>query len=163
MNVAISSIDCRPPAPDEWIRVRAGAERIAATGAVRAPDTGYLYIVSADLWPRLGDRIEWICPRACINGVGQVFIWPIAVPGPRGDQRSWLAAAGLVAGLAEQKWIRLEIDREHEQYRIATEGGKHLPAPVWPAGDFLDLLGDAFRGRIVATPDHPLIGKWGRA
>jgi hypothetical protein len=162
MNVAVSPINCRPPTPDEWIRVRAGGERVGTTGAVRAPDTGRLYIVSAELWSRLGDRIEWICPRACINEVGQVFIWPIPVPGPGGDQQSWLAAARLVAGLAEQKWIRLEVDREHEQYRIATEGGKHLPDPVWPAGDFLDLLCNAFRGHIVATADHPLIGMWGR-
>lgn len=163
MNVTVSSIDCRPPAPDDWFRVRAGGERVAATGAVRAPDTGDLYIVTAEFWQRLGDRIEWICPRLCINQTGQVFIWPIEVPGPNGDARSWLAAAPLVADLAEQAWIRLEIDREHEQYRIATEGGRELPAPVWPAGDFLDLLYDAFRGRIVATADHPLIGMWGRA
>lgn len=163
MNVGVSSIDCRPPCPDEWIRVRAGVERVAATGAVRAPDTGRLYIASAELWPRLGDRIEWICPRACVNEAGQVFIWPIPVPGPHGDQHSWPAAVGLVTVLAEQKWIRLEIDREREQYRIATEGGKHLPEPVWPAGDFLDLLCDAFRGRVITTADHPLIGMWGRA
>ncbi len=163
MNASVSSISCRLPGPNEWIRVRTGVERVAATGAVRAPDTGRLYLVTADFWPHLGDRIEWICPRTCINHAGQVFIWPIPVPGPGGDRDSWLVAAGLVAGLAEQRWIRLEIDREREQYRIATEGGVDLPEPVWPAGTFTDLLADAFRGCVVATADHPLIGKRGWA
>jgi hypothetical protein len=163
MSFGVSSISCRPPAPDEWIRVRAGGERVAATGAVRDADTGRLYLVAADYWTKLGDRIEWICPRACINHAGHVFIWPIPVPGPGGDRSSWLVAAGLVAGLAEQRWIRLEIDREREQYRIATDGGVNLPEPVWPAGDFVDLLQGAFRGCVVTTADHPLIGRRGRA
>jgi hypothetical protein len=163
MNVSVSSISCRPPAPDEWIRVRAGGERVTATGAVRAPDTGRLYLVAADFWNQLGDRIEWICPRACINHSGQLFIWPIPLPGPAGDRRSWPVAAGLLAGLAEERWIRLEIDRERQQYRIATEGGIDLPEPVWPAGDFIDFLEDAFRGCVVTTAEHPLIRKWGRA
>jgi hypothetical protein len=162
MNARVALLPCRSPAPDEWFRVRPGAERCATAAAVRDPDTGRLYMAGADLWPGLGSRIEWICPRACMNQIGQIFIWPIAVPGPGGDPRSWLAATRLVACLAEQRWIRLEIDREREQYRIATEAGRDLPEPVWPATDFLELLGDAFRGRLVTTPEHPFVRKWVR-
>jgi hypothetical protein len=163
MRTIVSSIDCRPPAPDEWIRVRAGVERVPVTVALRDPDTGRLYLVGAELWDQLGERIEWVCPRACINHDGRVFIWPVPAPGPGGDPHSWVAAAGLVADLAEQRWIRLEIDREREQYRLATEGGSGLPEPAWPAAGFVDVLRDALRGCVIATADHPLIRKGGLA
>jgi hypothetical protein len=31
------------------------------------------------------------------------------------------------------------------------------PVPIWPEREFIDIVDETFRDRIIATPDHELI------
>jgi len=164
MNARQPSIECRSPRADELIRVRPGPERNFATAALRDRDTGVLYLVVGRLWPMLGNRAEWVCPRACINDRGEVFIWPMPFPPPNGQPDSWLQSARAVADLAELRWIAVTIDNTKQQYRIGALGRDREPGePIWPEVEFIDLVMEAFRGHGIVDEDHPLIRMGGKS
>jgi hypothetical protein len=151
-------IVCRDPDKDEWIRVKSGEERRAVTPALRHPDTGDVYIASTDLWPMLASKLLWVGPRVCINHEGEIFVWAVPFPPIVGGARIWPGPAGIVADLAEMKWCRVSLDSNSGQYTVATISTRDkAPEPAWPDIDFLDAAADAFRGRVIMTPDHPLL------
>lgn len=154
-------ISCREPKRTEWFRVRPGLESVTTTGAVRDPDTGVLYLLHGELWSRVGRGVDWICPRVCVNNAGQVFLWPVPMPGPEAEWSPWFPAGQAVASLAEATWVRAEIDTRNREYRVETASGRDLPEPVWPPSDYLELMHAAFHGRVIDSIAHPLIRKGG--
>jgi len=123
---------------------------------------GELYLVVGQLWPRLADRLEMVCPRLCGNLDGEMFVWPVPTPTPgRGGAAPWRETAGVLAGLAEMRWCRVVANEAAGQYVVSTlKDDDAPPPPAWPVGDFLDVLHTAFRGRFIASEDHPLVPNW---
>ena len=152
------SIPCRPPMPSELFRVKPGIERDLSTPTVRHPDTGALFIVMGQAWPSDGRGLNWICPRACINHNGQLFLWPIPMPYPGGASDMWSESGRHIANLAEYQWTRVLVDNKSRQYRVGhTDDVGDLVEPDWSVADFLPLLQAAFRGQIIRRRDHPLM------
>ena len=138
MSTMLPPIDCRSPRADDWIRVKPGPESCFNTPVLRDPSSGELYLVVGQLWPRLSDRLAMVCPRLCANHDGEMFVWPVPTPTPgRGG-----------------------ADEAAGQYVVSTLKNDDAPPPTWPADDFLDVLHAAFRGRVIASEDHPLVPNW---
>jgi hypothetical protein len=59
------------------------------------------------------------------------------------------------------RWCRVVADEAAGQYVVSTlKDDDAPPPPTWPADDFLDVLHAAFRGRVIASEDHPLVPNW---
>lgn len=158
MSIFTPPIVCRDPAHDEWFRVKPGDERMCTTPTLREPETGELYLVKGDLWPLLGPHALWVSPRICVNHRGELFVWAVPVlplhlrvnpdPGP----------AGLLAELAAIKWTKAAYDVRSGKYFVGVaDKRENLPPPSWPELGIFDALEEAFRGRVIATYDHPLL------
>jgi len=162
MSATLPPIACRNPQADEWIRVKPGPESRFNTPVLRDPSSGELYLVVGQLWPRLADRLEMVCPRLCGNLDGEMFVWPVPTPtSGRGGEAPWRETAGVLAGLAEMRWCRVVANEAAGQYVVSTlKDDDAPPPPAWPVGDFLDVLHAAFRGRFIASEDHPLVPNW---
>jgi hypothetical protein len=162
MSTMLPPIACRSPQADEWIRVKPGPESRFNTPVLRDPSSGELYLVIGQLWPRLADRLVVVCPRLCVNHVGEMFVWPVPTPTPgRGGAAPWWEATGVLTSLAEMRWCRVVADETARQYVVSTlKDNDAPPPPTWPEGDFLDVLEAAFQGRLIASDDHPLIPNW---
>jgi hypothetical protein len=162
MNTTLPPINCRSPRPDEWIRVKPGAESRFNTPVLRDPTSGELYLVVGQLWPRLADRLAMVCPRLCVNHDGEMFVWPVPTPTPgRGGAAPWRETAGVLASLAEMQWCRVVSDEAAGQYVVSTlKDNDAPPPPTWPEFDFLDVLQAAFQGRYIVSDDHPLFQNW---
>ena len=152
------SIACRTPMLSEVFRVKPGIERDLSTPTVRHPDTGALFIVIGQAWPSDGRRLNWICPRACVNHNGQLFLWPIPMPNPGSESDSWSESGRHIANLAEGRWTRVSVDKMSQQYRVGQmDDVGDLREPDWSVVDFLSILQAAFRGQIIRRRDHPLL------
>ena len=155
-------IACRSPRTAEWIRIKPGPEGLLNTAVLRHPYSGELYLVSGHLWPRLAGRLAMVCPRLCVNHDGEMFVWPVPTPTPgRSGAAPWRETAGVLASLAEMRWCRVVADEAARQYVVSTlKDDDAPPPPTWPADDFLDVLHAAFRGRLIASENHPLVPNW---
>ena len=161
MSNTLPPIVCRNPRADEWIRVKPGPESRFNTPVLTDPSSGELYLVVGQLWLRMTDRLSMVCPRLCVNHVGEMFVWPVPTLTPgRGGGAPWRETAGVLASLAEMRWCRVVADDAVGQYVVSTLKDNDVPPPNWPDGDFLDVLHAAFRGRLITSDDHPLFPNW---
>jgi hypothetical protein len=70
----------------------------------------------------------------------------------------WHQSAAEAAERAMTCWVRVTANRSLGAYEIFEATG-NLPEPVWPEHSFPEILKIAFRGRVVDSPDHPLVLK----
>ena len=57
---------------------------------------------------------------------------------------------------AKLVWLRITANKDLGGYDIFEATAK-LPEPIWPDTTLDELLTIAFRGRIITTPDHPVV------
>jgi hypothetical protein len=63
-----------------------------------------------------------------------------------------------MVALAQDHWVRIVANQRIKGYDPFTPVAT-LPEPDWPEKDFATLIELAFEGRIIQTPDHPVIGR----
>ena len=87
----------------------------------------------------------------CVDGGGQIFVWPVAAVG---SDNQWHRSARKAVEEARSKWIRMIP--ANAGYRIFHPTSP-MPEPEWPDTPFGELLDSAFEGRVIDSMDHPVI------
>jgi hypothetical protein len=93
-----------------------------------------------------------------INRQGVVRVWPVKLPDADGKINPWHHSAAEAAERAMSCWVRVTANMSLGAYELFEATG-NLPEPVWPEHSFQEILGIAFRGRVVDSLEHPLVLK----
>jgi hypothetical protein len=94
-----------------------------------------------------------------INRHDAVFIWPVKLPtGSNDGGNSWSESALMCTEEAKTAWIKIRGNRGSGSYDVTRAIGQ-LEDPKWPQKSFRDLVELAFNGKVVDSPDHPVILK----
>jgi hypothetical protein len=118
---------------------------------------GEIYLIA----PKLRDSLlEERCVsvmrlRLAVNRQGDIFVWPIRLPGVDGTSNSWNESALEVADRASESWVRLSANRRVGAYDIAVASISEDPR--WPDKPFNDVLRIAFKGKVIDSLDHPVL------
>jgi hypothetical protein len=80
------------------------------------------------------------------------FIWPMKV-NPDGRENAWNTSSERFAEEAKLKWAR-RVNRK-TGYGTKFAPGDHLP-PTWPDKSWKSIIADAFAGRVIDSPEHPV-------
>src|SRR5262249_23742991 len=115
-----------------------------------------VYQVSSVLLPLLSGEKALKPTRLvlCIDRQGELYFWPLRIPGPDGREDDWMTSALAVAEAAKTQWVRLVA---------GSKGYKHLttraeiPEPSWPLKTFDELLEIAFKKRRIASESDPIL------
>lgn len=88
-----------------------------------------------------------------------VFLWPVSLPqaDEKGRVNSWVESAHIAVEEAQQGWISLRSDRALSCYTIHKPMSPTMTSPMWPKESFEDLLGIAFRDRMIVDENHPIV------
>ena len=91
-----------------------------------------------------------------IDRQGNIFLWPVRLPGPDGRLDDWNQSSHKNAELAKVNWTRsgANMDAGHYDTHIALGD---LPEPEWPDLSFQEIVKIAFRDKIIDSPDHPVL------
>jgi hypothetical protein len=150
------------PEPNTWVRVRGGEEYSAvidlmvATNASNSNDRNPLYVATDDVRPELE---RFVKPHRVAVGVTYhdkvEFLWTRSVGS--GDN-TWTASVMRAMDRAETHLVTLESDRVLNEYRVnvaprSAEWGE----PKWHDRTLEDVLGLAFRDRIINSMDHDIV------
>ncbi|MFO0897585.1 MAG: hypothetical protein U0836_09205 [Pirellulales bacterium] len=85
------------------------------------------------------------------------FFWPIPLAMAGATANRWHASAMTAAERSIDAWVRIEADMNAGCYIINIAEGE-LPPPVWPeALEMRDYLRLAFKGRMIASYEHPVV------
>jgi hypothetical protein len=94
-----------------------------------------------------------------ITRQGTVFLWPIrSAYDASGKINTWNESSATAARAAMDRWVRVESNLQQKVYEIHEALG-NIPDPAWPETPFSELLGQGFQGRVIETPDHPLVAR----
>ncbi len=94
--------------------------------------------------------------RVAIDRHNNVFLIPVPLPGEDGKRNPWHESLADAVGFAEKVWIRITANMHAGAYDVYQAEG-NLPEPEWPVVSMEELIGVAFRGKVIQDIDHPVI------
>jgi hypothetical protein len=159
----IHTVTVDKPPSESWFRVHPdrndqGDEMFFDTKLLclkNGPDRG-TYQVDPDLWPLLEGEKTFKPFRLvlCIDRQGQVYLWPLRLPGDTGREDDWMTSALSIAEQAKTEWVRMVAGPR--DFKSKTSGAV-LSDPVWPEQTFDELLELAFRKRRIVSETDPIL------
>jgi hypothetical protein len=94
--------------------------------------------------------------RVAIDRHNNVFLIPVPLPGEDGKRNPWHDSLASAVSLAESTWIRIGANMHVGAYDVYRAEG-NIPEPEWPDVSMEELIGVAFRGKVIPDIDHPVI------
>ena len=132
------------------------AYRFTPAAIIEVREDRETYLVTPEMAPGLQGEFASATLFLTVNRQGQVQLWPVKLPGPDGRPNEWNRTAAAAAERAMEKWVRVTSSMSLGAYEIFEASG-NIPEPVWPDHSFEEIVGIAFRDRLVDRPDHPLV------
>ena len=154
----ITSVACRKPHKQEFIRVRAGEENRFTTGAFTDKDSRETYLVSPAVRDHLAGYVVPTMLVVCVSRNSPIpFLWPLTIPGLDGRPCSWHVSGIEAARIAEMQWTKVVSDGSASCYVPHVAIG-NLPEPDWSLVPTIgELLKLSFKDRFIGSTDHPVL------
>jgi hypothetical protein len=153
----LRTVPVRKPNKQDYVRVHPGADYRANVPVIELQEDRELYVVSGkDLLAELATEVKYVTLYTAVNRDGVIFLWPVALPGLDGKDLLWWKSAREAAAIAVDTWIRVYANMSLGAYEmLAAE--KLTIEPAWPEVSFQELIRIAFKDRLIADLDHPVI------
>ena len=152
----ITTVPIRKPHRQEFVRVHPDEARRLQTAVIEIKEDRETYLIDPSLWPELSDEVVPKILFTTITRQGDVFLWPIRLPGSDGRLDNWNQSAIKAAEHAMQHWIRVSANMSLGAYELWRAGGE-LDEPTWPDMSFAELMQIAIKDRWITTYDHPVL------
>lgn len=152
----LTTVPCRKPNRQEFVRVRPGEDWRLETGVFEDKMNREIYLVVKNLWDELTGEVYPACLFVATNRQGDVFLWPTKLPGADGRSNTWNDSALAAARMAESKWVRVAANMQAGMYDV-FEAASELSEPTWPELSFTEILKLCFKDRFIQNVDHPAI------
>ena len=152
----LSTVPVGKPNRQDFVRVHPDASRRIQVAIIDYERDFYLLV--PEVAAALPNEFKAVTLYTAINRQGTVRLWPVPLPSPDGRQNIWHTSHAEAAETAQRTWVRVSANMSLGAYDVYQAAGT-IPDPEWPDLPFSEILEIAFRGRILRTLDHPLVGK----
>jgi hypothetical protein len=154
----VTTIPVRKPRRLEFIRTsRDPAMWRETTVFVDEQDRNETYYVPPEMRGELLGATKDVTLVLTATAQRVVMVWPLTLPMDDGRRNHWTESAREGAERAKDRWIRVVPDMSLGAYQIYQAVGAETPDPTWPEMSPNDVLELAFKGRVIDTPDHPIV------
>lgn len=152
----ITTVPCRKPSKQEFVRTRAGEEWSLDTLFIEDQESREYYLVA----PGFRDHViqDAFVARlvTAVTRSGDLFLWLLKLPGPDGRSNRWNDSALAAAHIAETKWVRVASNMSSGCYDVFKSDGIKVE-PNWPELTFNEILKYCFKDRFIDSLDHPFL------
>jgi hypothetical protein len=154
----LTTVPARKPNPQDFVRVHPSSDYRENFAMIDLNDDREDYLVRPELLPDLAGEVVYKTVFTAINRQGVVFLWPIRLPAPDDRKSDWRRSAREAAALAMRQWIRVKANMSLGAYETAVADKDSVMAePVWPELSYQELVRIAYRDRMIAALDHPVV------
>jgi hypothetical protein len=156
----LNTVPVGKPNKQDFVRVHPAPEfRLSPAALIELKDDRESYLVTPTMAANLPGEFSACSLFLTTNRQGVLRVWPVKLPGPDGKINPWHQSAADAAERAMTCWVRVTANMSLGAYELFEATG-NLPEPKWPEEhSFREILQIAFRGRVVDSPDHPLVLK----
>jgi len=152
----ITTVPCRKPGNQEYVRVRPGDNWRLDTLLVEDKETRDYYIVAPSLHQHLLQRGFPARLVLAVKRNNDPFLWLLRLPGADGRSLDWYDSALAAAKLAETKWVQVTANTGSGYYDVSEATGI-ITEPEWPDMEFKEILRLCFKNRFIDSLDHPFL------
>lgn len=152
----VTIVPVRKPSNQAFVRVRPGEDWRFQAAILQLKEDGECYLVMPQLYAELAQEVR---PKMLYTGVtrdGNLFLWPVNLPGEDGRLDAWSQSAHTAAAMAENRWVRLVANRTVGAYDV-MEASNLAEEPSWPDLTFNEIINLAFKDRLIDSLDHPIV------
>ncbi len=152
------TIPVRKPSKEWFVRVHPDEGYRLTTAVIELKEEDReTFLVDPKLWPELSAESTF-SPRIIFTAItrqGNLFLWPIRLPGSDGRTNTWNSTQLEAAEMARKSWVRVAANMSLGAYDVFIA---ETDAPAtWPQEPFSELLKIAFKEQFIETLDHPVL------
>ena len=154
----ITTVQCRKPNKQEFVRVRPGDGWALNTLLLEDQENREYYLIDSGFREVLLQ--ECFPARLCVavNRNGDVFLWLLKLPGSDWRSNRWNESALIASETAETKWVRVLSNMACGCYDVYAADNIQVE-PKWPELCLKELLRLCFKDRHITSYDHPFLKK----
>jgi hypothetical protein len=153
------TVPVRKPHRQDFIRAHPSMDYQLPAALVNLHDRGETYLVLPNFVSALGENEHFFATLyLCTTRQKAPFLWPVKIPSPEGRKNEWHNSAITAVGHAMKHWVRVVSNMSAGAYEVLEAVG-NFTEPEWPEASLREILGIAFRGKVIDSPDHPVIKK----
>jgi hypothetical protein len=152
----LTTVPVRKPNPQDFVRVHPDPKYRETLAVIELKEAREVYLVPPVVANELPGEFYMATLFTAVSRQGVVFLWPVRLPGSDGKILEWHRSAAEAAERAMKTWVRVKANMDLGAYEI-YEAANTVSEPQWPAASFNELLRTAFRDRLIADFDHPVI------
>lgn len=154
----LTRVPVRKPNKSEFFRVRTGEGWRFQTMILEIKEESETYLVAPEVWNAVFELLRPAMLHLAIDRRNNVFLIPVPLPGQDGRRNPWHQSLAEVVATAETQWVRSVANMAIGGYDMLVAEAA-LSEPEWPDTPFDELIEIAFRGRIIQSPDHPVVAQ----
>lgn len=154
----ITTVPVRKPSKEWFVRTHPDPAYRLQTAVVELKEDRETYLVSPHLWPELTSEATF-SPRLLVTSMsrhGDLFVWPIRLPGADGKIDTWSRSAMDAADEAKSRWVRVSANMGIGAYDVAVASAQ-VAEPSWPSMPFQEIIKIAFRDKMISDWNHPVL------
>ncbi len=152
----LTTVPVRKPNPQDFVRVHPDPKYRETVAIIELKEDREIYLVLPTVAEKLQGEFHMVTLYTAVNRQGVVFLWAVKLPNSDGRIMEWHRSAAEAAEKAMTTWIRVKASMGLGAYEIFPAPNM-VAEPQWPEASFNELLRIAFRDRIIANFDHPVI------
>lgn len=149
----LSNIPVKKPDKTSWVKVHPEIE--VPVGVYEDKANREYFLVDPDVYDDFGANLVPALLFLAQTRLGDQFFW-LVKSSATGRGNRWAESSLEAVKLGQKTWVRVEADLAAGGYNVYVPA-TNPPDAEWDEVDLNNLLEEAFRGRIIDNPDHPII------
>lgn len=91
-----------------------------------------------------------------VDRMGNPFLWETRQADVTGNDNPWAESMRIALSEGKKRWVRVVANQGLGAYDLFVAPGD-LSEPVWPKYSMGEMLKAAFAGRVIDSPEHPVL------
>lgn len=152
----LTAVPVGKPRSSEFFRAHRDDSMTFSAMVFDKKESGETYLIAPNVAQLINELVRPVRLHAVIDRQDNMRLVPLPLPPLNGNLNPWHESLAIAIEHAKEKWIRLSANRSLGRYEV-FEATADLPEPTWPSHSIEKLVEVAFAGKIITTPDHPIV------